>query len=119
MSKNFNKEDLHQFTGTEQWYRHYFFKWITYTDGVKYLADHAGAYWLIDELAYAQKFLRKLPEQRLQVWKLKVKDGKGILSCTGDNETVIYSKRIPFTDLPLDEITLYFANNVIHLPSEY
>jgi hypothetical protein len=23
------------------------------------------------------------------------------------------------TDFPLDEITLYFANNVIHLPSEY
>lgn len=117
--KDFNQDALRQFTGTEQWYEHYFFKWIVYTDGVKYLAEHAGAYWLIDEIAYAQKVLRKLPEQRLQIWKLKVSDDKGTLSCIGDAETVIYSKRIPYTDFPLDEFILYFANNIIHLPSEY
>jgi hypothetical protein len=26
---------------------------------------------------------------------------------------------IAFTDFPLDEITLYFANNTIYLPSEH
>jgi hypothetical protein len=31
----------------------------------------------------------------------------------------VYTQEIPFTDFPLDEVKLYFANNVIHLPSEY
>jgi len=32
---------------------------------------------------------------------------------------VVFTKKIEYTDFPLDEITLYFANHVIHLPSEY
>ena len=35
------------------------------------------------------------------------------------NGNVVYTQEIPFTDFPLDEVKLYFANNVIHLPSEY
>jgi predicted adenine nucleotide alpha hydrolase (AANH) superfamily ATPase len=31
----------------------------------------------------------------------------------------VFTKEIEHTDFPLDEITLYFANSVIHLPSEY
>jgi len=37
----------------------------------------------------------------------------------GGNDNIVFTKRIEYTDFPLDEITLYFANNVIHLPSEY
>jgi hypothetical protein len=32
---------------------------------------------------------------------------------------LVYTQEIPFTDFPLDEVKPYFANNVIHLPSEY
>ena len=35
------------------------------------------------------------------------------------NGNPVYTQEIPFTDFPLDEVKLYFANNVIHLPSEY
>ena len=35
------------------------------------------------------------------------------------NSNLVLTKNIEHTDFPLDEITLYFANNVIHLPSEY
>jgi hypothetical protein len=35
------------------------------------------------------------------------------------NGGVVFSKKNEYSDFPLDEITLYFANNVIHLPSEY
>ena len=31
----------------------------------------------------------------------------------------VYTQEIPFTDFPVDEVKLYFANNDIHLPSEY
>jgi len=46
--------DLAQFTGSEQLYRHSLVKRFCYTDGVKYIAERAGAYWLIDEIAFGR-----------------------------------------------------------------
>jgi hypothetical protein len=43
--------DLAQFTGTEQWYRHALNGEVHFTGGAKYVADHVGAYWLLDEIA--------------------------------------------------------------------
>lgn len=45
------QSDLNQFTGTQTYYRHALNRKVTYTDGVKYFADRAGARWLIDILA--------------------------------------------------------------------
>src|ERR1039458_7739091 len=41
---------LRYFTGTEEYHRHWMRR-ITFTDGVKFLAEQAGAYWLIDLIA--------------------------------------------------------------------
>jgi hypothetical protein len=41
------------------------------------------------------------------------------VTCDDGNGNIVFTKEIEYTDFPLDEITLYFANNVIHLPSEY
>lgn len=113
--------DLAQFTGSETWYRHQFSRNITFTDGVKFVADRAGAYWLIDEIVLLQKFNARVQREEFQVWKLTVKDSVGKLTCTDGNDGTkpIYSKRIPFTDFPLPEITFWFANNVLYLPSEH
>ena len=56
MTKILNKSDLAQFTGTEQWYRHAINRAVLYTDGAKYVADTAGAYWLLDEIALIQPY---------------------------------------------------------------
>ena len=42
------------FTGTEVWYRHSLIRKILYTEGIQYPAEKAGAYWLIDEIAFSQ-----------------------------------------------------------------
>jgi uncharacterized protein DUF6876 len=39
--------------------------------------------------------------------------------CDDGNGNIVFTKEIEHTDFPLDEITLYFTNSVIHLPSEY
>ncbi len=39
--------DLRQFTGSEHWYRHGLNRKVLFTDGAKYVADTAGAYWLL------------------------------------------------------------------------
>ena len=46
-------------------------------------------------------------------------DRTATLACGDGNEAVVYAQEIPFTDFPLDEVTLWFANGVIYLPSEH
>ena len=41
------------------------------------------------------------------------------MPASSERRNPVYTQEIPFTDFPLDEVKLYFANNVIHLPSEY
>ena len=114
------KANLADFTGTEHWYRHPFIRHVLYTDGAQYVAETGGAYWLLDEIAFAQKTGSKVAAQPFQVWTLKVKsDDTAMLTCGDGNGNIIKRKKIPYTDFPLDEITLYFANNVIMLPREY
>jgi hypothetical protein len=114
------EHDLRQFTGTEFWYRHPFAKSITYTDGVKHVAEQGGAYWLVDDIVIAQKTVPAVAAEPFQFWKLKVNpDHSAILTCEDGNGNVVYRNDLNFTDFPLDEVTLYFTNNVLLLPSEY
>ena len=119
-TKTLTKADLIQFTGSEHWYRHAMVRDVLYTDGVKYVAETAGAYWLIDEIAFAQRFDKLLAAEEFQSWKLTVNaDHTATLTCEDGNGGVVFTKAIEFTDFPLEEITLYFINNTILLPSEY
>ncbi len=112
--------ELRNFTGSEHWYRHGLVRSILFTDGAKYVADEGGAYWLLDEIALAQKGEKAVAAERFQVWTLKVNaDRTATLSCGDGNDNTVYTKEIPFTDFPAIEITLWFANNTIYLPSEH
>ena len=118
--KSFNKADLAQFTGSEHWYRHNLVRKVAYTDGAKYVAQAGGAYWLLDEIAFRQLDESKVASEEFQVWVLRVKDDHtAMLTCEDGNKNVVYTKELTFTDFPLDEIMLWFTNNVILLPSEY
>jgi hypothetical protein len=114
------KSDLNQFTGSENWYRHGINRNILFTDGAKFVADQAGAYWLLDEIAIIQRHNKRVASEEFQFWKLAVRpDRTATLTCDDGNGTIVFTKEIEYTDFPLDEITLYFTNNVIYLPSEH
>jgi len=107
------QSDLSQFYGTEHYYKH----WLgcVYTDGVKYMAEKAQAYWLLDVVF---SYRRKEP---FQIWELK-KTGTttAIVTMKEDtNEPILVSQEIPRTDFPLDEIKLYLIDGVLLLTSEY
>jgi len=119
-AKTLDKADLLQFTGSETWYRHGFVRHVLFTEGAKYVADTGGAYWLLDEIALAQRYEPAVIAEEFQLWKLMVQsDRTGTLVCEDGNGRAVLTKPLPFTDFPLDEISLYFTNNVILLPSEY
>ena len=111
--------DLKQFTGSENWYRHGLIQSILYTDGAKHVAQHGNAYWLLDEIATSQ-LIAKIAAEPFQVWTLKLRSDNGAsLRCEDGNNNQLFHKLIPFTDFPLDEITLWLADRTILLPSEY
>jgi hypothetical protein len=93
---------------------------VLFTDGVKFVADSAGAYWLVDEIAISQT-RPKVGAEDFQVWVLKVdlEKRKGVQSCDDGNGNMVFTKRIEYTDFPLPEIRFYCTDGVILLPSEY
>jgi hypothetical protein len=120
MTKTLSKADLAYFTGSDQWHRHGINRKVLFTDGAKFVADQAGAYWLLDEIAIIQPHDRRVAAEEFQVWKLAVNaDNTAVLTCEDGNDNVVYTKQIEFTDFPPEGITLWFVNNTILLPSEY
>jgi hypothetical protein len=116
----FTEADLSQFTGSENWYRHGINRNVLFTDGAKYVADAGGAYWLLDTIAICQRHEKRVAAEEFQVWKLVVRpDRTATLTCDDGNGNIVYTQQLEFSDFPLDEITLWFANNVIYLPSEH
>lgn len=125
---------LAQFTGTETWHRHGMFRQLLMTDGVMFLQEHAGAYWLIDAIGSHVFTNRKLSPQRnpFQVWTFR-RSGDGnapnqphrLFATDGNSERAIIAQKIEFSDFPLPEIRLYvvwdggFNGFVVMLPREY
>ncbi len=124
--------DLKQFIGDLERWRHPLCRRMVYTPGVRYLAENAGAYWLLDAIASwlgSKEFTaaaRRDPRVRdIHFWKLAVADDKSaILTAVADSgEPPFVAQRIAYTDFPLKEIDLWGALDgeywTIMLPSEY
>lgn len=111
--------DLKGFTGTENWWKNPLFPGYSYTDGVKYLAREASAYWLITDILSTARSNKTLRTEPFIVWTLNVKDKKATLTADDGNKNILYTKKYDYTDFPLDSVKLYLTNNVLLLPSEY
>lgn len=109
---------LPMFTGTERWFRHSLNSRIVYTEGAQYVAEQAGAYWLLDEIALTQTEPAVAAEE-FQFWALVVTGSTAELVCEDGDERSVYRKRIRFTDFPEPGIRFYVTGGVILLPSEY
>lgn len=117
--KTFTAGDLAQFTGTANWYRHPLARSVLYTDGVKFIAERAGAYWLIDEIALSQISEPALKGEEFQLWTLIVDGTAAMLRCDDGNDKRLLEKRIDYKDFPEQGIKLYFTDGVVMLPGEY
>jgi len=117
------ESDLIQFCGSSEFFQHWT-KRLVYTEGVRHMAEHGGAYWLIDAVASYQpdKRIASRPDLvDLQLWELAVgEDKSATLTMRGDSDQpAVITQEIPFTDFPLAQIKLYVCNGTLMLPSEY
>lgn len=104
--------DLDGFSGSEEWFVHPF--GLVYTEGVKYLCEEGGAYWLLDVIASYQPLLGKDPMlSEFQFWTLRVKEMVGEVTCVADSgyEPAI-RQVIEYTDFPLEEVRLWVEHGV-------
>jgi len=112
------KLELPSFTGSTCVYKHSMSQG-TYTEGVQYVAQKLGAYWLID-LIFSLQWKREVLEQPFQTWILKVnEDSTATLNLEDGDGNSVLNHKLPFTDFPLPEFTFWLINNVLLLPSEY
>ncbi len=101
-----------EFYGSNIFYQ--YFAGGSYTEGLKYLADKAGAYWLIDAVfSYARK-------EPFQCWTLKTKDGDSTLTMAEDSDApVLVTQTIPETNFPIETLRMYLIADCLMLLAEY
>lgn len=110
------EEELRQFHGTRRYYQN--FTGLLYTEGIKHLADRAGAYWLIDLVGSYQ---HKLKEYPFQVWSIEVHDDDSALVTMVEDtgKPLQVSQEIPYTDFPMRDFSFYCIRGVMLLKGEY
>ena len=110
---------LAQFTGTEKHYR--ISRRHLLTDGTRYLAEKAACFWMMDAVA------SHLSEIGTEDWfvlvRVSVTEGRAVMVYEDGNDHELARQEIPYTDFPLEAISLYACWDtqhwVIMLPSEY
>jgi hypothetical protein len=126
------KVDLSYFPGDIERWRSNINDSVIYTAGVRYLAEHGEAYWLLDAIASylvpdvlvpaGEKNSRIL---ELHFWRLNVaEDSSAILHAEADYGVVPFVfQEIEYTNFPLSEVSIWAGFDgcqwVLFLPSEY
>ena len=119
MDRKFDAAQLTHFTGTEHYYR--ISRRQLLTDGTKYLAEMAGAFWMMDAIA---SHLNEIgTEDWFVVVKVKVQDSNATMLYEDGNGNEHARQDIPYRDFPMNEISIYACWDgehwVLMLPSEY
>ena len=110
---------LAQFTGTEKHYR--ISRRHLLTDGTRYLAEKAACFWMMDAVT------SHLSEIGTKDWfvlvRVSVAQGRAVMVYEDGNDHELARQEIPYTDFPLEAISLYACWDTVHwvimLPSEY
>ena len=119
MNEDYDLSRLCLFTGTVHYHR--LNRKCLLTDGAKYLAEGAGAFWLMD--AAASYLLELGTDDWFVQVRLLVTGSSAVLTLEDGNGHVRARQEIPYTDFPIPHYTLYACWNgedwVLMLPSEY
>ena len=105
--------DLAQFYGSETLYRH--FTGMKFSEGVKYFAEKAEAFWLLDLTA---SLLPKFRKESFVVVQLTVNGSAADFKLSDGNGSYLAFKRIAYTDCPEGAWKFYVVDNIMILPSE-
>jgi hypothetical protein len=98
---------LREYTGCDQPYRHPMYRRFFYTDGMRHFLLNAGngALWLVDILATEPKIKNLLAQEGFAAVRLKVTGAKAVLTVDDGNGNVHFTRNIDLTDCPQAPVT--------------
>lgn len=120
--------------GANSFFRHPLARNLVYTDGVRDVAEAAGAYWLLDIIGteVTPILLKSFTDgiESFSIIKVTVKNEKAIIEMTySDYAPPAWSRKIEYTDFPSGTWTFYLAvdesekpgcfHTTLILPSEH
>lgn len=100
-----------QCNGSEDFHRHTLARRMVYTNGVRYVAETCGAWWLVDAIASYIATTKRVQAEDFQVWTLHVAGESGAeLVCTNGNEgaPAIARQKMGYTDFPRELLPFRF-----------
>lgn len=95
-----------------------------YTEGIQYLAIVADCYWLITDVSeIGKKLLTENPSVIIDIHMLpeflrEIIGYETIITYSNRDGEVLESQQYTTTNFPLDDLRLFFIDNVLLLPSE-
>ena len=126
MRSNFSLSELFQFTGSEQFFKHGINSKLIYTEGVKYLAEKTGCYWLIDDIACVLlPYLLKKHNDWFYSIQLLVTESAAVITASDGNGEILINHKVKWSDFPItgEPVKFYLCESDKHyclmLPSEY
>jgi hypothetical protein len=122
-------EGLEGFTGTEKYHYLATTKNLMFTDGMAYLCENAGCYWLADIIAIGYAINKKIKDNaKFLIWRIRVLEGnKAIIEAFTDCESDgsysenkrVCLQELAYSDFPIKEYEFYQCENVVLLKGEY
>lgn len=114
--------NLGLFSGTQTYTRHWCGAEIYLTDGARYLAEKAEAFWLMDIIASAHPYYKH--DEFVVVEMVRTGESAVLTIAHAEGATPYYTQHIPYTDFPLERVKLYAAlgegwRYVVMLPGEH
>ncbi|QHT65370.1 hypothetical protein GXP67_01100 [Rhodocytophaga rosea] len=105
--------NLQYFTGTENYYTHGIGALkILLTDGCKYVAEEAQAYWLFD-IVLSYQMHTHIRNEAFQHWELKKQLQEGwMITCDVGDRKILAKQTISYSDFPFIIIGFYMVDSV-------
>jgi hypothetical protein len=117
------RNDLDNYTGTENYYKFSPFGNMKATDGVHHLQESTESYWLTDIVSSAQNKPSIKSHSEFIVWKIE-KYSDNSFKVTAWSDTPYKSKKLyeqegEYTDFPLSDYEFYQEGDVLLLKKEH
>jgi hypothetical protein len=114
------REALRRFRRAEPNHRHWS-RAFHYTDGVAFLAEHAGIHWFLDFIAAHHKRMRKdAPLGESHSWTLRQRGRLTVrVTCKRDESREAFHADVQlFGDCAVGEVTVVYEGGIVRLPHE-
>lgn len=107
-------KDIGQFIGTEQYHKGYLNTLLT--DGVVYIMEN-GYSWFVNDAISVLKY-KKINNVFIKL-KANTQEHTAVITIEDGNGNIYYSQNYEYTDAKVDELILFYQNNVLMLIGEY